>query len=81
LGALPDSRVNLLGQRFHLVHAGTDMPISFAKYRIISSTGEIFQGVSDEDGYTERVQVDVDATLDIEILHGDQEVVIGDQHA
>jgi type VI secretion system secreted protein VgrG len=77
--ALPDTRVNLMGQQFHLVHSGTEIPISFARYRIIASTGEIMEGISDEHGYTERVLLESNATLDIEILDSEQELVVGDK--
>ena len=81
LMALPDSRVNLLGQQFHLVYNGTDIPIAFARYRLIASTGEIFEGVTDENGYTDRIVLESAATLDIEILHSERDLVIGDSDA
>ena len=81
LMALPDSRVNLLGQQFHLVYNGTDIPIAFARYRLIASTGETFEGVTDENGYTDRIVLESAATLDIEILHSERDLVIGDSDA
>jgi uncharacterized protein (DUF2345 family) len=81
LMALPDSRVNLLGQQFHLVYNGTDIPIAFARYRLIASTGETLEGVTDENGYTDRIVLESAATLDIEILHSERDLVIGDSDA
>lgn len=55
-------------EKFHLVVANTDIPLPNAQYRIITSSGEIFEGRTDAEGYTKRVRTKSAATLTIEVL-------------
>lgn len=68
-------------EQFHLVHHGTDVPIANTPYRITTASGKVFEGVTDEDGYTGRIQTDAEEDLDIEIFESDEEHVIGDTDA
>ena len=80
LGKLPDTRVNLFDEQFHLVMPGTDHPIANTRYRIIASSGEIFEGTTDAQGYTERVFTDKAATMEIEVFENTNEQIIGDSY-
>jgi uncharacterized protein (DUF2345 family) len=65
-------------EQFHLVIHGTEIPIAHVRYRITASTGEIFEGVTDSSGFTERVKTDHVATLTIEVFDHELGEVIGD---
>ena len=75
---VPDMQVQPCDEQFHLVLPGTDHPISKTRYRITASTGEVFEGVTDMHGYTERIFTDKAATLEIEVFDNDEEQVVGD---
>jgi uncharacterized protein (DUF2345 family) len=56
-----------------------NQPIANARYRITSSAGEVFEGVTDFRGYTERIKTHDSVDLRIEILEVEEhEEVIGD---
>jgi type VI secretion system secreted protein VgrG len=80
LGKLPDTRVDLFDEQFHLVMPGTDHPIANTRYKITSSTGEVFEGTTDAQGYTERIFTDASVALEIEILDSSHEQIIGDNN-
>ena len=65
-------------EQFHVV-TRTNQPIVNARYRITSSSGKVFEGITDVLGYTERIKTHDAVDLTIEILeievHGE---VIGD---
>lgn len=65
---LPDSRVKLFDEQIRLVHEGTEIPVANQPYRITASNGDVFHGVTDSNGYTERVSTDTACDLDIEIF-------------
>lgn len=87
-GRVPDSRPSFtqdckdvnkkFDERFHLVLPGTEYSLSFMKYRIRASTGEIFEGITDSEGYTERIRTEWPATLEIEVQGDGFQGVIGD---
>jgi type VI secretion system secreted protein VgrG len=64
-------------EQFHLV-SRANLPITNARYRITSSAGEIFEGVTDYHGYTERIRTHdaVDLVIEIMEIH-DNEMIIG----
>jgi uncharacterized protein (DUF2345 family) len=65
-------------EQFHLV-SRTNHPIANARYRITSSTGDVFEGVTDFRGYTERIRTHDAVDLTIEVLEIEEhEEVIGD---
>ena len=78
LGKLPDSRIDLYDEQFHLVSTGTDIAIAHTPYRITASTGEIFEGITDAFGFTERIFTEQKAKLEIEIFESNEEQIIGD---
>lgn len=54
-------------EQFHLVQFGSDQPLSHVRYRIVASTGELFEGWTDADGYTARVGTRHPAVLRVEV--------------
>jgi uncharacterized protein (DUF2345 family) len=65
-------------EQFHLV-SHINQPIENARYRITSSSGEIFEGTTDHQGYTQRVRTRDAVDLTIEILSLEEhELVVGD---
>jgi type VI secretion system secreted protein VgrG len=80
LTRLPDTRPDLFDEQFHFVLPGTDIPITNTPYRITASTGEVFEGVTDAQGFTERVRTDSAAHLTVEIFDSEAEHIIGDDH-
>ncbi|MGZ8318318.1 MAG: type VI secretion system Vgr family protein, partial [Telluria sp.] len=65
---LPDTRVDMFDEQFHLVLSGTDRPIANTRYRITASTGETFDGVTDAQGFTERVRTESASKLSVEVF-------------
>ena len=57
-----------LDEQFHLVHQGTDFPVALTPYRILTSTGQVIEGMTDEDGYTQRIQTKTSEVLSIEVM-------------
>lgn len=55
-------------EKFHLVIENTDIPLANARYRILASSGESFEGRTDSQGFTERVRTRTAATLTVEIF-------------
>ena len=60
--------VEFFDEQFHLVHADTDLPLAHHRYRITSSDGQVWEGISDEDGLTERIHAQVEVELSIDFL-------------
>jgi type VI secretion system secreted protein VgrG len=60
---------NRFDEQFHVVDKN-DIPVADVGYRIVASTGEIFEGITDAKGFTTRVKTRRPATLEIEILDG-----------
>ncbi len=81
LEGLPDTRVDIANEQFHLVHEGTDIPLANQPYKITASNGEEFYGVTDANGLTERIKTDEEVTLSIEIFEASEPQVIGDINA
>jgi hypothetical protein len=79
-GAHQDCRgaLDRFDEQFHMVVAGTELSMANAHYRIRASTGEIFEGVTDSRGFTERIRTPTSADLTIEIFDVDNEETIGD---
>jgi uncharacterized protein (DUF2345 family) len=65
-------------EQFHLVIFGTEIPIAHTRYRIVASTGEIFEGRTDSFGYTERVKTSYIASLSLEVFDSEVTEIIGD---
>lgn len=63
-----DDSDELCDEQFHLVQAGTDKPLQHVRYRITSESGLMFEGVSDANGFTERVQTEAPERLSIEVF-------------
>jgi type VI secretion system secreted protein VgrG len=59
-------------EQFHLVYPSTDIPLRLQPYRIRTEDGQVFEGVTDEEGYTERIYLTSKQTLDLEILELDE---------
>jgi type VI secretion system secreted protein VgrG len=78
LEVLPDTRVDRFDQQFRLVLPETEIPITNQPYRITTSSGEVFEGVSDGEGMTERIITKDEEFLSIEILESAIERIIGD---
>ena len=49
------ANTNLYSQQFRIIDERTKEPRAFVPYRIEVSDGEIIRGISDENGYTERI--------------------------
>lgn len=58
-------------EKFHLVIANTDIPLANTRYRILASSGEIFEGVTDSQGFTERVCTRKGVDLAVEVFDTD----------
>jgi len=65
--------VEFYDEQFHLVHADTDIPLAHHRYRITSSDGQVWEGISDEDGFTERIHAKAEVELSIDFLDDEQE--------
>lgn len=78
LEGLPDSRINVFDEKFHLIYEGTDIPMANQPYKITASNGEEFFGITDDHGFTERIRTDEAVSLSVEILASEQPAVIGD---
>jgi hypothetical protein len=80
----PTSQQNCKGalcvynEQFHLVNSETDMSLCGFSYRITASSGEIFEGVTDLRGFTERIATQHPATLKIEVFDMESTKEIGD---
>jgi type VI secretion system secreted protein VgrG len=61
------SDIQMYDEQFHLVDADGETPLEFRSYRITASNGQIWEGISDEDGLTERIYTDTAVDLSIEI--------------
>ncbi|RZI85640.1 MAG: type VI secretion system tip protein VgrG [Rubrivivax sp.] len=79
LQAMPDTRVGLYDEQVRLVVAGTDIPMGHTSYRITASNGEIFEGLTDEDGYTSRIVTDEPCSFSVEVLDTGSGVHVGDR--
>jgi type VI secretion system secreted protein VgrG len=60
---LPDSRAKLYDEQIRAINELTGDPIEGLPYKIETESGDIFYGITDADGRTERV-----ATLDVESI-------------
>jgi uncharacterized protein (DUF2345 family) len=63
-------------EQFHLV-SRVNQPLANAHYRITSSAGEVFEGVTDAQGYTERIKTHdaVDLVIEIDRVDGANTVI------
>jgi uncharacterized protein (DUF2345 family) len=59
-------------EQFHLVSVDGDTPMAHRKYRITGSNGQVWEGITDGDGLTERVYTDAAVDLQIEIMPADE---------
>jgi type VI secretion system secreted protein VgrG len=79
IAALPHEFAHIFNQKLRLVYPGTEIPIANHPYRITASTGEIMEGITDEDGYTDRFTTNGEAPLDIEVMESGMGSIIGDE--
>lgn len=56
-------------EQFHFVDEN-DNPLKDIRYRISASTGEVFEGTSDLQGFSGRLRTRSPATLTIEVFEG-----------
>ncbi|UJB14149.1 type VI secretion system Vgr family protein [Xanthomonas translucens] len=70
LSALPGSLISDFGydEQFRLVADDGETPLSRCRYRITGNNGDAWEGITDEDGLTERVFTLVPTKLDVEII-------------
>lgn len=61
------SDFGLFDEQFHLVGMDGETPLKNCRYRITDSNGQIWEGISDTDGLTERVYTYTAVELSIEI--------------
>lgn len=47
-------------------------------YKVLASNGEEFSGITDENGFTERIRTDEAVSLTVEVFASAQPRVIGD---
>ncbi|MBT9568219.1 MAG: type VI secretion system Vgr family protein [Thiobacillus sp.] len=73
-------KTDLYDQQFHLIYPGTDIPISDQPYRLIGEDGGLYaEGVTDSNGFTERVYTTKPMVLSVEVLESNTPQVIGDK--
>ena len=73
-------KTDLHDQQFRLVYPGTDIPISNQPYRLIGEDGGLYaEGVTDANGFTERVYTSKSIVLSVEVLESESPMVIGDK--
>ena len=60
--------VEFFDEQFKLVHADTNIPIANRQYRITSSDGQIWEGISNTEGLTERIHTNTSVELSIEFM-------------
>lgn len=65
----------LFDEQFHLVDAVGGTPLGKCRYRITASDGQVWEGISDADGFTERVYTADAVELSIEIFPEDEEEI------
>ena len=63
-----DPAKNQFDERFRLVHPSTDLPIALMPYRITGASGCIHEGITDEDGYTQRIETPASEALSITVF-------------
>ncbi|WP_033482825.1 type VI secretion system Vgr family protein [Xanthomonas citri] len=70
LSALPGSLISDFGydEQFRLVADDGETPLSRCRYRITGNNGDAWEGITDEDGLTERVFTLAPTKLDVEII-------------
>jgi uncharacterized protein (DUF2345 family) len=68
--------INKYDEKFHLVDK-EDNFLPQTRYRIIASTGEVFEGISDAQGFTQRIKTHYPADLSIEVFK-DYDRLVGD---
>lgn len=65
--------VEFYDEQFRLVHADTDIPLAHHRYRITTSDGQVWEGISDGDGLTERIHAQAEVELSIDFFDDEQE--------
>jgi type VI secretion system secreted protein VgrG len=55
-------------QHFELVDEETGKPLANVKYRLTASTGEILEGISDKNGFTEKIATQGEADITVELI-------------
>lgn len=65
-------------EQFHLVAYETGRELGNVPYRITASTGEVFDGTTDANGFTRRIVTVGPAKLTIEIFCSEGEETISD---
>ncbi|WP_162258298.1 hypothetical protein, partial [Frateuria sp. Soil773] len=73
LPELPISRSEMFDEQFHLVSSEGGEPLPNQPYRITASDGQVWEGISDADGLTERVYTRQSVDLSVEVLPHDHD--------
>ncbi|WP_246879400.1 type VI secretion system Vgr family protein [Chromobacterium violaceum] len=64
-------KIGVSDQQLHLVHHGTDIPMPHTPYRITFASGKVHEGITDENGFTQRFQSAKHESFDVEVFdHG-----------
>ena len=67
-------QIGISDQQLHLIHHGTDIPMPHTPYRIIFSSGKVHEGITDENGLTQRFQSPKHENFDIEVFDHGKEI-------
>ncbi|MCD4486554.1 type VI secretion system tip protein VgrG, partial [Chromobacterium vaccinii] len=67
-------QIGISDQQLHLVHHGTDISMPHTPYRITFSSGKIHEGITDENGLTQRFQSQKHESFDIEVFDHGKEI-------